>query len=74
MSIHLTAPQHVSIIKHLKSGKAISAKVASADLGITQLSSRIGELERKGFVFDRRIVKYKDKHTGERRQFMEYRL
>lgn len=48
----MTAPQKVSqteqILKHLKSGRSISAAVAVHDYGIFRLAARIDDLKRKG--------------------------
>ncbi len=66
--------QQKQVVDFLSGGRWISQKVATEDLGITQLSSRIGELERKGIVFDRRWIRYRDKQTETKRKFMEYQI
>lgn len=43
--------QRERIIRYIKDFGSISAIQAAVDLGITQLSARIVELERMGYVF-----------------------
>ena len=49
------------IILHLHRNKSIT-RAEAANLHIYELSSRIGELEKKGWQFDREPVSGKNKH------------
>jgi len=63
--------------KRLKSaliaGKKITRLSAYTDLGIFELSSRIGELEKEGVVIDRRRITVYNRY-GEKTNVMEYRV
>ena len=52
--------QHEAIIDYLQKNKSISPYEAFAYLGITKLSTRIGELIKAGYSIDKRI----EKHTN----------
>lgn len=45
--------QQEEILQYLKEHESITRLEAACDLHIFELSSRIGELEKKGFVFSR---------------------
>ena len=52
---------------------AITPMEAFSDLGITKLSTRVGELEKKGYTFDKHYIEIKNRF-GKRVRFMCYRL
>jgi hypothetical protein len=66
-------PQQQRIISYLSLGKKLTRNSAKDDLAIHELSSRIGELEGKGFRFIRNKVKAKNRF-GDLISYMEYRL
>ena len=62
------------IIDYLKHNRTITPFEAFSELGITKLSTRIGELERETFfTFNRERVKSKNRY-GEEVSFMRYSL
>lgn len=52
---------------------SITPMEAFSDLGITKLSTRIGEMERAGEKFERQMEKSKNRY-GEPTHYMRYRL
>lgn len=69
-----TPTQKVRIIKYIKEFGSISPIQAFTDLGITKLSTRIGELEREsGYSFVREQGKGKNRY-GETCHFTVYKL
>jgi len=62
------------IIDYLKQNRTITPFEAFSELGITKLSTRIGELERETFfTFNRERVKSKNRY-GEDVSYMRYSL
>ena len=51
--------QHEAILKYLKKNKTITPMEAFWSLGITKLSTRVGELSRAGYVFKKERIKVK---------------
>ena len=49
--------QRTRLREHLESGKSITRLSALTELGIFELSSRIGELESEGFEVDKQRIK-----------------
>ena len=69
-----TPTQKVRIIKYINQFGSISPIQAFADLGITKLSTRIGELEREnGYTFIREKSKGKNRY-GETCYYTVYKL
>lgn len=65
--------QYEKILWYLRRFGSISPMEAFNDLHITKLSTRIGEMKRRGYKFDQNW----DSHTnmlGETSHFMRYRL
>ena len=60
------------IIKYLEDYGSITPMQAFSDLGITKLSTRIGELERVGYRFTHQPVKSKNRY-GEDTRYMMYK-
>lgn len=70
----ITPTQKVRIIKYIKEFGSINPMQAFMDLGITKLSTRIGELEREnGYSFKREKGKGKNRY-GEICYFTIYKL
>ena len=61
------------IVKYLKDFGSITPYEAFSELGITKLSTRIGELEKRGVEFEREYVGGKNRY-GEPVHYMKYRL
>ena len=49
--------QRQRLKEHLESGKSITRLSALTELGIFELASRVGELEKEGFEIDRQRIK-----------------
>ncbi len=64
--------QKVEIIEYLKQHGAITRWLAFRDLGVSELSSRIGELEREGFEIPRETVTV-EARNGRRVKVTQYR-
>ncbi len=65
--------QHEAIIRYMKDFGSITPMEAFSDLGITKLSTRIGELCRNGIAIDREYVSSTNRY-GETTKYMKYRL
>lgn len=63
--------QYDRIAKYMEEYGSISPYEAFADLGITKLSTRIGEMRRKGMHIDQRLCTAKNRF-GEDVTFMRY--
>ena len=63
--------QRNRIIRYLKDFGSITAYEAVSELGILQLSSRLGELEKMGYSFERERLTRKNRY-GEKVTFMRY--
>lgn len=59
------------ILKYLEENESISAYEAVIELGITQLSARICELQKEGYVFTKTPVKAKNRY-GDKVRFIRY--
>ena len=65
--------QHQKIINHLNTHRGITSKVAYERYGITQLATRISEIEKKGYLIDRTRIEGVNR-DGEPCRFVEYSL
>ena len=59
------------ILRYLEENRTISAYEAVMELGILQLSARICELEKLGYVFTKTPVKTKNRY-GDKVRFIRY--
>ena len=66
--------QHQRIISFIKAHGSITPMEAFANLGITKLSTRIGEIERKGLASFSRTRETSLNRYGEEANYMRYRL
>lgn len=64
--------QHEKILGFIDEFGSITPMEAFADLGITKLSTRIGELARAGVKFDKEMVTGENRY-GEPVRYMRYR-
>lgn len=65
--------QHDRIVRYCELNGTITPMEAFTELGITKLSTRIGELERRGVKFNREREKSKNRY-GEECVYMRYWL
>lgn len=65
--------QHEAIMKWCRNHKGITSYEAYDSLGITQLATRITELEARGTKFKRETIKKKNRY-GENVRFVRYML
>lgn len=65
--------QHDLIIRYLKQHKVITPMDAFNDLGITKLSTRIGELKKRGYTFSDFWVESVNRF-GEKVRYKMYKL
>ena len=65
--------QNEELIKHFNGGNAVTAITAAQYFFITQLSSRIGELEASGYPISKTRIKYTSPLTGKTKSIVEYR-
>lgn len=65
--------QQDRIIKYMNDFGSITAIEAVAELGITQLSARICELQNKGYEFNKELQTGKNRY-GEPTHFIRYSL
>lgn len=63
--------QRERIIRYIKDYGSITAYEAVIELGILQLSSRLGELEKMGYEFERKRMTRTNRY-GEKISFMKY--
>lgn len=61
------------IIEYIRDWGSITTRDAFLDLGIARLASRIYDLERMGYQFDRKNVTAKNRY-GEATHYTEYSL
>lgn len=61
------------ILAYLDEFGSITTLEAFRDLGIARLASRIHDLKRRGYVFERDFVESKNRH-GETVRYMRYSL
>lgn len=59
------------VLRYIKDFGSITSIQAAVDLGITQLSARIVELERMGYVFNKEMC-FGQNRYGERTHWMKY--
>lgn len=64
--------QYDLILKYLEDFGSISPMEAFRDLGITKLATRISELSRRGYSFDKSMETSKNRY-GQDCRFMRYR-
>ena len=64
--------QHQLILQYLDDNGSITPMDAFRELGITKLSTRIGELARMGYQFDR-VMETSLNRYGHECRFMRYR-
>ena len=67
-----TESQRERLKQHFDSGKTVTRLTAFIDLGICELSSRIGELEKTGYPIDRTMIEVVNRY-GETVRVMEYK-
>ena len=65
--------QRERIIQYIKDFGSITALEATADLGVMQFHARINELEKEGYIFNRKKEKSKNRY-GEIVNYMRYSL
>ena len=61
------------ILKYIRDFGSITSWQAYQDLGVTQLSARITNLQDRGYSFSRKAIKAKNRY-GDNVRFYEYRL
>ena len=64
--------QHQLILQYLEDFGSITPMDAFIDLGITKLSTRIGELSRRGYAFEKRYESHLNRY-GRTCRYMRYR-
>lgn len=67
-----TDSQRERLKQHFDSGRSVTRLTAFIDLGICELSSRIGELEKTGYPIDRTMIEVVNRY-GETVRVMEYK-
>ena len=65
--------QTTQILEYLRLYGALTPFEAFLELGVTKLSTRIGELEREGWAFKREWVEHKSR-TGRTVRYLKYSL
>lgn len=65
--------QRDRVLKYIRDFGSINSYQAYADLGITQLATRIFELKKRGYEFDKERVKTKNRY-GDKTHYDKYRL
>ena len=65
--------QRQKIINHIRQHGSLTSFEAYTELGITQLATRISELEEQGYVFKKEWTSRKNKN-GETKYFKKYYL
>jgi hypothetical protein len=65
--------QHMRVLQYVKTLGGITLKEAVQDLGVTCLHKRVGELEDKGYSFDRRWEEGYNRY-GEKTRYKRYYL
>ena len=64
--------QYMRIVKYINDFGSITARDAFADLGISKLSTRIGEMERKGMIRVIRVTEKSENRYGEPCSYTRY--
>lgn len=65
--------QRDMVLQYIKDFGCITSWQAYADLGITQLATRISELKERGYIFEKTRI-YLNNRYGGKTHFDEYRL
>lgn len=65
--------QHDRILKYMNDFGSITPMEAFRDLGITKLATRISELQKDGYKFNKETVRSLNRYGG-RTHFMKYSL
>lgn len=65
--------QHERIYNYMKDFGTITPMQAFSDLGVTKLSTRIGEMKRKGVPIEQSSVNVKNRY-GDKTEVMQYWL
>lgn len=65
--------QKERLIRYLKENKSVTALEAVRELGILQLSARLVELEREGYVFDKKQERSLNRY-GESVDYIRYSI
>jgi len=65
--------QYDLIVRFCKTREYITPMDAFAFLGITKLATRISEMSKKGYIFEKKLFTYTDMF-GNSKEYMKYRL
>ncbi len=65
--------QRDRVLQYIRDFGSINSYQAYADLGITQLATRIYELKKRGYEFDKERVKTRNRY-GDKTHYDKYRL
>ena len=65
--------QRDRVIQFMREHGSITAYEAFTEIGCTQLSARICELEAEGYVFDKELIKTKNRY-GDNTHYYRYRI
>lgn len=65
--------QRDRVLQYMKENNGITAYEAVTEVGCTQLSARICELEAEGYVFDKELIKTKNRY-GDNTHYYRYRI
>lgn len=64
--------QHDKILRYLETHERITPMIAFAELGITKLATRISEMQRLGYHFDKTMIR--EKRGKKTICYMSYKL
>ena len=65
--------QAARLLKHLETGSTISRLAAYVELGIFELSARVIDLERAGYIVDKKRIQVTNRFN-EKTSIVEYQL
>ena len=65
--------QRDRVIQFMREHGSITAYEAFTEIGCTQLAARICELEDEGYVFDKELIKTKNRY-GDNTHYYRYRI
>lgn len=65
--------QRDRVLQYIRDFGSITSWQAYADLGVTQLATRIVELKERGYVFTKKRVSVENRY-GDKTHYYEYRL
>ena len=65
--------QRDRVLQFMNEHGSITAYEAFTEIGCTQLSARICELEAEGYVFDKELIKTKNRY-GDNTHYYRYRI